>query len=700
MIGLICRTAALVLVALASLSYGQGVEPSDVVFDAVFVQLGKNLGGTISQRIRSHLSRSGVSVQDYVPGKSALTAASLVLSLGNAPIAETLISVEGVKSEGFELIATKYLSNSTLMACNGAPINATGFSYALDVKVVHYGAAVCAYAALEKLGYGFLHPLEPLAPAELRLRAAEAKALHMTEEPYWSKRTWHIHTQHPLEFTEVLNGFDAPMFTKDPIKCPDQSEYCESWDSMSTALPSLFEWLIANRQNRVEVLLLGTQKWDTYNDLSSGSVRQSRLRTINGLAHEFGLLIGADIPIAFMQQHAWAMVSVRDPVEKQEADIRARVDWAFQAEYDFISTESGLSEFTKPSCDLMLNLFNVFTEHITKVWKRETAVKVHCSSNEFCQEKDPQTGKYKYPDPRYAENKPINFNLLPTYADPGLGVMPHTVQVYSFDDPAANVYGNTNFSYMSDYMLYEASLKRRDVLYYAETAYWVNVDVDVPLFLPLSGQRRLYDLRRTARLEAQGGYKISGQMNFESGWEFGYYLSNAVAARAVWNPRLEVPGEWEAFRATLGPMLHAFGDLAAPLQQAIVSLAQAQADVMVYGKINGEPMDISDLKKLSGHAYMSGSDTWVDFPRLLGISFTQPDKVHADEPEDAQFGQAVAVISELKRVFKIAEAEFAAILAKAEASLGQVSSLRCSAFMFVSVTDSISIASFLFYRGK
>jgi hypothetical protein len=136
---------------------------------------------------------------------------------------------------------------------------------------------------------------------------------------------------------------------------------------------------------------------------------------------------------------------------------------------------------------------------------------------------------------------------------------------------------------------------------------------------------------------------------------------------------MDVPGEWEAFRATLGPMLHAFGDLAAPLQQAIVGLAQAQADVMVYGKINGEPMDISDLTKLSGHAYMSGSDTWVDFPRLLGISFTQPDKVHADEPEDAQFAQAVAVISELKRVFKIAEAEFSAILSKAEASLGQVS---------------------------
>ena len=38
------------------------------------------------------------------------------------------------------------------------------------------------------------------------------------------------------------------------------------------------------------------------------------------------------------------------------------MDWAFAAEYDFVSTESGLSEFTKPSCDLMLSLFQVFTD--------------------------------------------------------------------------------------------------------------------------------------------------------------------------------------------------------------------------------------------------------------------------------------------------------------------------------------------------
>jgi hypothetical protein len=70
--------------------------------------------------------------------------------------------------------------------------------------------------------------------------------------------------------------------------------------------------------------------------------------------------------------------------------------------------------------------------------------------------------------------------------------------------------------------------------------YRVNVDVDVPLFLPLSGQRRMTDLRYTAQQEKAHGFRINGQVNFESGWEFGFYLSNAVTARAIWNPRMEV----------------------------------------------------------------------------------------------------------------------------------------------------------------
>jgi hypothetical protein len=56
----------------------------------------------------------------------------------------------------------------------------------------------------------------------------------------------------------------------------------------------------------------------------------------------------------------------------------------------------------------------------------------------------------------------------------------------------------------------------------------VNVDVDVPLFMPLYGQRRLHDLRRIAGREIKENFRIDGQMNFDSGWEWGYWLSDVV----------------------------------------------------------------------------------------------------------------------------------------------------------------------------
>lgn len=45
----------------------------------------------------------------------------------------------------------------------------------------------------------------------------------------------------------------------------------------------------------------------------------------------------------------------------------------------------------------------------------------------------------------------------------------------------------------------------------------------------------------------------------------------------------------------------------------------------VTGSVGGKPC--SDQSKLSGMAYLCGTDTWVDLPRLLRLSFTQPDKV-------------------------------------------------------------------------
>lgn len=332
---------------------------SSKVFNEVYYEFGTNIGTSIPDRIVDYLKTTGLPISEYIEGsKLSLSPYSLVMSFGNASLSSSVVSLNDVEAEGYHIEVTAFESSSTLLACDGLPINAGDFKYALDVNRVHIGAGACAYAMLEMLGFTFLHPLSPYTPSSLALDVDAP--LSVTENPYWKTRTWHIHTQHPLEFTEVLNGFDAPMFSEGESSCA-KGRYCETWEDMFANLDGLFEWLIANRQNRVEVLLLGNAKWDKWNDLSTGTARQDRLRRVTALSHEFGILIGADIPLANLQQHGMAMVSMRDDFDTQKKDIEASVDWAIAADFDFISTESGLSEFTKPTCQLMLQLFEVFT---------------------------------------------------------------------------------------------------------------------------------------------------------------------------------------------------------------------------------------------------------------------------------------------------------------------------------------------------
>lgn len=209
------------------------------------------------------------------------------------------------------------------------------------------------------------------------------------------------------------------------------------------------------------------------------------------------MILLADVPVALKQQHAWYMVNTRDAWEEQVQQIHSRVDWLFDAGFDGLATESGLSEFTHPTCQVMLDLLNEVATYAKNAYGREAVVKVHCSTGQvnrclsspdcwsdflaaarrrsLTTDRAAQTCP-DYEDPRTGE--PLNFNFLPTYADPALGVMPHTVQAYAVDDPSAGSYGNDNFTYMMDYMFYEAHQGVRTVVWHPETAYWVNVDVD------------------------------------------------------------------------------------------------------------------------------------------------------------------------------------------------------------------------------
>lgn len=433
----------------------------------------------------------------------------------------------------------------------------------------------------------------------------------VAEKPKWMIRGWHYHTEHPLELTEVLQGMDSSDGT--------------SWEDMLGEVVQYFEWLTAQRQNRLEWILLWTEK---YNQSAYSPLRQSRLQQLVLMAHQFGLHCGADAPIAEKQQHAWYMTTARETLKEQTINIQQHIDWMLTgAGFDYLSTESGFSEFTHPNCTLMLQWMNIATDFVTQILKKKIYIKCHCSSGQVCPD---------YTNP--VTQEPLNFNFLPAYASPLLGIYAHTVQIYNWTNPAPT-YGNTNFTFMLEFLFYEANSSSREVIYHGETAYWVNYDIDVPLFLPVYGASRLQDLRTIGFLEKRFHTSIQGQVNFESGWEWGYWISNSVTARASWNPLLS-DDDSTALRSLLSPIASALSSRDPTFTKDIIDLIEEtvlqEQQLLIYGHYNSSQPISDEVSKKNGMAYLAGWDSFTTFSAIFTPKdCTQPLRLTFQEMRDS-----------------------------------------------------------------
>ncbi|MDX1693917.1 MAG: hypothetical protein R3208_09135 [Ketobacteraceae bacterium] len=464
-----------------------------------------------------------------------------------------------------------------------------------DTNIGHLYAA---YHLLELAGFHFLHPLEPVTPSHIDW----PETIEINEAPRWPIRTWHLHTQHPLELTHVLNGWG-----------PEGVDDVQGWEALLAEWDLFLEWAVANKQNRVEWFLLMADSWQAFADSAE---RQSRLHRLVDMAHQWGLAVGIDAPIAFKQQHAWTMLREKG---NETAQIQQAIDWLNQAGFDYFEVEAGFSEFTHPSDFQMIAWMDEVARYADETYGKPAYVKVHCTRSQYASSfVDPETGEA------------LNFNFLPYYADSRMGVLPHTVQYYDLEGPAFT-YDNESFAFMRRYMQLEAG--RREVLYYPETAYWVSYDIDVPLFLPVYMDRRLYDLRLIASDEEQGrmgrgeyaGSRIQGQVNFSSGWEWGYWMNDVVTARAAWNPLLHVPDQTAALALALQPVVAPLGDASREAAAVLIDWIDAQNRLFIHGEVGGIRPETPYLR--TAQAYLQGWEAWDDVNKTIGMLETQPRKM-------------------------------------------------------------------------
>ena len=575
---------------------------------AVALQFGDDVDPSTQQRVELLVRQvSAPRAVTVLPADAAPSdgQAALVLSFGRTASTEALIGnldreLEKLGSEGF-LVRSGSLGGAKAFAAVGNAMEG-------DTRPARIGTGFASYALLEELGFGFLHPLEPTLPSTLRI---PRQRLALAEKPHWKVRGLQLHTMHPLELTDVLNGWGKTG----PEDEQGFREMLPEWDRF-------LEWMLANRQNRVHWILLHAASWAEFSD---GPVRLARLTELVDMAHTRGILVGVDVPVALEQQHAYRLLRTGDAtLEEEVAEIKSRIDWLMGAGFDYLATEAGYSEFTHPSSERMLAWMNTLAIHLDEAHGgKQAIIKIHCSQDQFAE---------PYRDPR--DNGPLNFNFLPTHADPRLAVMPHTVQHYSLDDPAPT-YSNADFGFIREYLQYETG--KRPVIWHPETAYWVSFDIDVPLFLPVYAERRVHDLHllggdeRAGRMGGPTGKEqMDGQIIFSSGWEWGYWLNDVVTARAAWNPHLDtdVP---TALRRLLKPLSRTMGTRGEEVIDVLVRMAARQRELLIEGRVQGVVPD--NIHMRNGQAYLQGWDTWDDVGNLgrsLGVGpqmQTQPDKL-------------------------------------------------------------------------
>lgn len=346
--------------------------------------------------------------------------------------------------------------------------------FIIEVQAPDSEWASAAYYGLQKMGFLFPHPRIQISPTEEQVRKTVGKSY--TWEPRFKYRGFHFHTMHPSEF---LQGFlmGQKQIARETI-----------------------QWLARNGQNTAQVVLLRQ-------DLKEIT---ANLADLIDYSHEMGISFGVNAFFNFMQQKAYRLIGQNSklsalgfiPGDKRPQIRKAIAELEKNLKFDFMSFDIGSSEFTPASYDKTISWINAADEELRKDG-RSIFIKVHCSEGQR--------------DKKYG-----NFNFIPQFANPTVGVLPHTVMYYSLTDESAPVYGNKNFKDMSEFL--KAQAKVRPTWYYPETSYFIAMDIDLPLLLTD------YLIARSNDMDSIEQWGAQGQLNFSTGQELGYWLNDWTVA--------------------------------------------------------------------------------------------------------------------------------------------------------------------------
>jgi hypothetical protein len=419
--------------------------------------------------------------------------------------------------------------------------------------------AAGAYALLEELGARFFHPKQELVP---RLGSPRLPhAIDVWRHPMAATRGLQPHTLHPIEYFAT---------------------FMEPSDANLADAKRFVDWLVKTGQNYMQWPLLGTVEWSTWAPYAA---------SILNYAHSRGVQIGA-------QPEVWGGAALQNnyvlvtDANNWAPEMRAGLDKLMQLPWDRIVL--ALGEFTSTDPQTVIDWLNYATEYVTSKYP-SVLVDVQNHVGNYPQLWVPYDGQTFF------------YYHLFGFCDLRLGQSVHTLSIFDLYRDWAT-YAHPDFHLQHDYLLAELASSRR-AGYFPEAAYWISADIDVPAFLPETLYSRWLDIHTLSQEIAQQGLPaLDHHIEFMSGHEWGYWLTDYLVAKMLWQPDAPLDTFLQGYTS-------AFGNCAGDVDTALSSYISLQTSF------------IFDQRLLP---YIQGENETVDLGYLAGLE-THPRRVEFEQ---------------------------------------------------------------------
>ncbi len=459
--------------------------------------------------------------------------------------------------------------------------------YRLDAKgkqVTAQGGGVlgrqyAAWHALELFGYRYTNPWYAHVPEKLNEPSTDGTGRDFAPE-LKKRRGLHLHTLHPTE------------------------QYQYVWEPSAKNLEGALrtvDFVVKNRGNYLQ--------WCALDNIDAQSASANKnpddyqpwaehTRAITSFAHAHGVKTGIALQLFGESNLQYAF----DLIDHNVGDVVPEIERRLHVLLDgngFDTLNLSFGEFFEADVDTFVGRVN---EAYAAMQRVQPGVEVTATIH---------VGNYENLRVSYMGEEVLYYFLV-KFADPAIVPWVHTTMFYNLYEDAGLAYLHEEFDEHRDYL--ESLLAQDKVAgYFPESSYWVAFDINVPLYLPLYIRSRHLDLTRLTKLD--------DHVLFSSGWEWGYWLTDAATLRLTYT-RAE---KWDD---VVKEIFSGWGETGAKASSLISRLGEAQHRALI-------------LERLT--AYIVGRDAIIDGGDTLGI-FSQPDRY--------EFTQVLALSPEERAAFR------------------------------------------------